>query len=99
MLRGQVSRPLVFNQIAGGKSPRYSLRELGEAGVSLAIYSTPCLFAAQAAVEQTLRLLKESGGVLPDPALGCAIGVKECTAVLQGNLEQRNRRKADPHEE
>ncbi len=99
MLRGQVSRPLVFNQIAGGKSPTYSLRELGGAGVSLAIYSTPCLFAAQAAVEQALRFLKENDGVLPEPGLQGAVGVKECTAVLQRNLEQRSRCEVDQYEE
>ena len=39
-------KPLLFNQIAGGKSPRLSLTELQELGVDVAIYSTPCLFAA-----------------------------------------------------
>ena len=40
--------PVMFNQIAGGKSPPYTLDELHAAGVSLVNYSTPCLFAAQA---------------------------------------------------
>lgn len=34
-------KPLLFNQIAGGKSPRLSLTELAETGVNVAIYSTP----------------------------------------------------------
>jgi len=38
-------KPLLFNQIAGGKSPRLSLTELEDLGVNVAIYSTPCLFA------------------------------------------------------
>lgn len=89
-LRADVSLPLAFNQISGGKSPRTSLRELGDAGVSLAIYSTPCLFAAQAAVDAALDCLKQTDGVLPDPAFGRAVGLKQCVAVLQENVTRRN---------
>ena len=46
-LKDHVIKPFAFNQIARGKSSSYSLREFRDAGVSLVIYSTPCLFAAQ----------------------------------------------------
>ncbi len=51
-------KPLLFNQIAGGKSPRLSLSELTELGVDVAIYSTPCLFAAQSAMDAAMVRLK-----------------------------------------
>jgi 2-methylisocitrate lyase-like PEP mutase family enzyme len=89
-LRADLSRPLAFNQIAGGKSPRTSLHELADAGVSLAIYSTPCLFAAQAAVDAALSCLKQTDGLLPDPALGRGVGLKQCVAVLEENASRRN---------
>ncbi|MFC9644562.1 oxaloacetate decarboxylase [Streptomyces mirabilis] len=47
-------KPLLFNQIAGGKSPRLSLTELSELGADVAIYSTPCLFAAHQAMHSAL---------------------------------------------
>jgi len=50
-VRGVVgSKPLLFNQIAGGLSPRLSLTELQELGINVANYSTPCLFAAHTAM-------------------------------------------------
>ncbi|HSU68060.1 MAG TPA: isocitrate lyase/PEP mutase family protein, partial [Tepidisphaeraceae bacterium] len=45
LIASRIDKPLMFNQIAGGKSPRCSLSELSELGVSLVNYSTPCLFA------------------------------------------------------
>jgi 2-methylisocitrate lyase-like PEP mutase family enzyme len=77
--------PIMFNQIAGGKSPPYTLDELKTAGVSLVNYSTPCLFAAQAAIENTMVQLKNSGGKLPDD-----IGVQDCNDVLNDNLRRRD---------
>ncbi|MCK8677778.1 isocitrate lyase/PEP mutase family protein [Streptomyces lichenis] len=80
--------PLLFNQIGGGKSPRLSLTELTELGVDVAIYSTPCLFAAHQAIEGALRELKASDGRLPAPGDegGGAVGVREATALLEANL-------------
>ena len=46
-IRSMTEKPLAFNQIAGGASSPRSLDDLQQAGVSLAIFSTPCLFAAQ----------------------------------------------------
>ncbi|MFF9086763.1 oxaloacetate decarboxylase [Streptomyces sp. NPDC014991] len=79
-------KPLLFNQIAGGKSPRLSLGELSDLGVDVAIYSTPCLFAAHEAVESALSGLKAADGRLPevDPASG--VGVRAATSLLERNI-------------
>lgn len=53
--------PILVNQLYGGKSPNWSLKEMEEAGVSIVIYSTPCLFAAQYAIEKYLDRLLETG--------------------------------------
>jgi len=84
-LSRKVKRPFCFNQIAGGKSPPCTLTELREAGVQLVIYSTPCLFAAQPAIEDAMLALKQADGSLARSR----IGVKECTRVLQENLARR----------
>jgi 2-methylisocitrate lyase-like PEP mutase family enzyme len=91
MLKSEVGRPLAFNQIAGGKSPRCSLPQLEAAGISLAIYSTPCLFAAQAAVASAVGCLEQTNGVLPEPAPGRGVGLRDCTALLEENLAGRGR--------
>ena len=80
-LSKRINRPFCFNQIAGGKSPPCNLSELREAGVSLVIYSTPCLFAAQAAIDQAMQTLKERDGTLA----GSPVGVRECTRILSEN--------------
>ncbi len=90
-LKSQVNKPLMFNQIAGGKSPAYSLSELREAGVSLVNYSTPCLFPAQAAIGAAMKSLKEKDGLLPDMERG-AVGIQECASLLNENLARMNRR-------
>ncbi|MEU5708569.1 isocitrate lyase/PEP mutase family protein [Streptomyces flaveolus] len=79
-------KPLLFNQIAGGKSPRLSLGELSDLGVDVAIYSTPCLFAAHGAMDSALAGLKAADGRLPevDPASG--VGVKASTSLLERNI-------------
>ncbi|WP_242903053.1 isocitrate lyase/PEP mutase family protein [Actinomadura terrae] len=86
-------KPLLFNQIAGGKSPRVSLPELGDLGVNVAIYSTPCLFAAQTAMEDALRRLKGDDGRLPEATAG-SVGVKESIALLERNIS-RNHSESD----
>lgn len=87
-LKASISCPVMFNQIAGGKSPHYSLKELQEAGVSLVNYSTPCLFAAQTSIEQAMDALVSSDGVLPDNESECA-DLTQCTALLQQNLTMK----------
>ena len=81
----------MFNQIAGGKSPAYSLSELRKAGVSLVNYRTPCLFSAQATIGEAMKSLKEKDGLLPDMERG-AVGVQECASLLNENLASMNRR-------
>ncbi|TQM77889.1 2-methylisocitrate lyase-like PEP mutase family enzyme [Saccharothrix saharensis] len=80
------SKALLFNQIAGGKSPKLSLRELTDLGVDVAIYSTPCLFAAHAAIEDAMVRLKERDGVLPDDS----IDVAESQALLKDNISRHH---------
>ncbi|MFD3327320.1 oxaloacetate decarboxylase [Streptomyces sp. NPDC058701] len=84
-------KPLLFNQIGGGKSPRFSLTELTGLGVDAAIYSTPCLFAAHRAMEAALAELKASDGRLPDPSAGRDVGVAGSTELLARNLAGRRR--------
>ncbi|MER6298204.1 isocitrate lyase/PEP mutase family protein [Kitasatospora sp. NPDC001539] len=80
-------KPLLFNQIAGGKSPRLSLPELTDLGVDVAIYSTPCLFAAHRAMEEALAGLKVADGRLPATAgESRQIGVRESTELLERNI-------------
>ncbi|PWB65702.1 MAG: carboxyvinyl-carboxyphosphonate phosphorylmutase, partial [Deltaproteobacteria bacterium] len=92
-IRGRIGRPLVFNQIAGGKSPSRSFRELREAGISVAIYSTPCLFAAQSAMDGAMKSILQGNGHLPEGGTN-PIGISECTAILDENLARRNARGA-----
>jgi 2-methylisocitrate lyase-like PEP mutase family enzyme len=80
-------KPLLFNQIAGGKSPRLSLPELQDLGVNVAIYSTPCLFAAQGAIEEALTTLKTNEGRLPPQG----IGVTEALRLLERNATNARR--------
>lgn len=81
--RRRAGVPVAFNQIAGGKSPGCSLGELGQHGASIAIYSTPCLFAAQRAILDTLDDLETADGRLSDTG---GIGVADCAAAVAGNL-------------
>ncbi|WP_436789065.1 isocitrate lyase/PEP mutase family protein [Yinghuangia sp. YIM S10712] len=83
-------KPLLFNQIAGGKSPRLSLSELTELGVDVAIYSTPCLFAAHSAIDTALAELSFADGRLPEPRDGGGIGVRESTELLEKNISRHH---------
>ncbi|MER7179641.1 isocitrate lyase/PEP mutase family protein [Streptomyces hyaluromycini] len=79
-------KPLLFNQIAGGKSPRLSLTELDDLGVDVAIYSTPCLFAAHEAMDSALSELRSADGRLPSVDAAGGIGVKASTTLLERNI-------------
>jgi 2-methylisocitrate lyase-like PEP mutase family enzyme len=89
-LRPRVGKPFAFNQIAGGKSPACGLSDLEHAGASIAIYSTPCLFAAHAAIEDAMQALLHKDGDLREVP-GARVGVRECRAVLDENLARRDR--------
>jgi 2-methylisocitrate lyase-like PEP mutase family enzyme len=82
-------KPLLFNQIAGGKSPRLSLGELEQLGVNVAIYSTPCLFAAQTAIDNAMLELRATDGRLPRIAPG-DVGVAESIALLEKNISRNH---------
>ncbi|MET4924294.1 isocitrate lyase/PEP mutase family protein [Streptomyces sp. PSRA5] len=83
-------KPLLFNQIAGGKSPSLSLTELTDLAVDVAIYSTPCLFAAHRAMDTALAELKFADGRLPDAGDGGGIGVRESTELLARNISRHH---------
>jgi 2-methylisocitrate lyase-like PEP mutase family enzyme len=85
ILKQEVDLPIVFNQIAGGKSPLCSLTDLKKHGVSLVNYSTPCLFAAQTALEEKMQWLRSNDGILPKDS----IELKDCTEILDQNLKQK----------
>lgn len=76
--------PIVFNHILGGKSPQFTLDVLGSAGVSVVLFSTPCLFAAHAAVEATVREIRETDGVVRTSA---SVDLATSAALLEENLE------------
>jgi len=78
-------KPLLFNQIAGGRSPRLSLGELAELGVDVAIYSTPCLFAAHEAMDKALTDLGVTDGRLPETG-DDKVGVPQSVELLTRNL-------------
>ena len=82
----ELTVPLMFNQIAGGKSPACSLSELSDLGVRLVNYSTPCLFAAHAAIDAEMHRLRDHCGTLPT----AGVTVPQCNAVLQDNLRNRD---------
>jgi 2-methylisocitrate lyase-like PEP mutase family enzyme len=88
-LKAETGCTIVFNQIAGGKSAPVTLSALRAAGVSLVNYSTPCLFAAQEAVETAMAELKRNDGLL---TVSDAVGgdVHGCTELLNANLRDRD---------
>jgi len=88
-LKDTVKCPIMINQIAGGKSPCWSFSDLENVGISLANYSTPCLFASQTSIQQTLEQLKKDDGRLPDPS-GNQASLQSCTELLSENLKRRD---------
>ncbi len=85
-------KPLLFNRIAGGKSPRLSPTELAGLGVGVAIYSTPCLFAAHRAMEEAMTGPRSADGCLPAAEDGGGIGASDAAALLTENLHRHSTR-------
>ncbi|MEV0263811.1 isocitrate lyase/PEP mutase family protein [Streptomyces sp. NPDC050617] len=83
-------KPLLFNQIAGGKSPRLSLSELTALECQVAIYSTPCLFAAHTAIDTALGELKKADGRLPEFSPSTSVGVRASTELLEKNISRHH---------
>jgi 2-methylisocitrate lyase-like PEP mutase family enzyme len=79
-LRAQVSVPIMINQLHGGKSPNWHFDELEDAGASIVIYSTPCLFAAQYGIEHYLDKMLETNRL---PSANTA-SMADCARVLNG---------------
>lgn len=89
-LKQHITVPIVFNQIAGGNTPLLSLKDLENEGISMVIYSTPCLFPAQTAVEKAVISLKENGGLIKmmDDQ---QVDLKACAGHLRENQLGRNK--------
>lgn len=81
-LAREVKCPVVVNQLHGGKTPNWGLEQLEDAGVSIVIYSTPCLFAAQYALEKYLDEFKRTQ-ILPSEGTA---SLDQCTKVLNKGL-------------
>ena len=88
-IREEVGLPVVFNQIYGGKSAPVDLDELQRCGVSVVLFSTPCLFAAQAAVDAALSALKTSNGLLSEEISG-GVRLNDAVVRLENNLKARD---------
>lgn len=88
-IREEIGLPVVFNQIYGGKSALFDLDELQCSGVSLVLFSTPCLFAAQAAVDGAMSALKASNGLLSREISG-GVCLSDAVANLETNLKSRD---------
>jgi 2-methylisocitrate lyase-like PEP mutase family enzyme len=84
-LRSHVSVPIMVNQLHGGKSPNWLFDELEDAGASIVIYSTPCLFAAQYGMERYLDRLAELHRLPSENTATMA----ECARVLDGHDQQK----------
>jgi 2-methylisocitrate lyase-like PEP mutase family enzyme len=82
--------PVVFNQIHGGKSPAAGLDELLRYKVSVVLYSTPCLFAAQAAITDAMQALKQADGRL-DETISGGVNLNDTLGLLAGNLAARDK--------
>lgn len=89
-LKDITNLPVTLSQMSGGKTPRCTLKQLQKAGVSLTMYSTPCLFAAQKAMESAMKVLKDNDGFLPPLEEGC-VDMGGCTALLRKNLIRRDK--------
>jgi len=84
-LKQEIDATYMFNQIAGGKSPPCSLTELKNIGVKIVNYSTPCLFSAQKAIDETLFELKKNDGKIDG-----GISVAQCSKLLFENVQRRD---------
>lgn len=88
-IQDTVKCPIMVNQIAGGKSPSWSFKDLQKNGVSLVNYSTPCLFGAQSGMESILSWLKNHDGRLPNEKEDQS-PLQTCTNLLYENMKRRD---------
>jgi 2-methylisocitrate lyase-like PEP mutase family enzyme len=83
-LRTRVSVPIMVNQLHGGKSPNWTFNEMEEAGASIVICSTPCLFAAQYGIERYLDMMLEKD-CLPSEN---TVNMEDCSRILNQTVVQ-----------
>ncbi len=86
-LRSQLSVPIMINQLHGGKSPNWRFDEIEDAGASIVICSTPCLFSAQYGIERYLDRMLEMNCL---PSENTA-SMDDCARVLNGTAIQECR--------
>lgn len=84
LIRSNKNLHVAYNQIYGGKSVSMPLSTLKEKGVNVAIYSTPCLFAAQKAISNFLQDFKKSDFDLN--AINGMVTLKDCNDLLNLSL-------------
>lgn len=64
--------------------------------MDVAVYSTPCLFAAHEAVHSALAELRRTDGRLPEPRSGAqGVGVGTATRLLERNIARSRGTRAD----
>src|SRR5262245_29112522 len=93
-LRSHLSVPIMVNQLHGGKSPNWRFNELEDAGASIVICSTPCLFAAQYGIEHYLDMMLETK-CLPSEN---TTSMDDCARVLNGTDLPKHTKRALPQE-
>jgi 2-methylisocitrate lyase-like PEP mutase family enzyme len=86
-IRSATHKRLAFNQIAGGAAAVRDLRDLQDAGVSIAIFSTPCLFATQGAITAAMERLTTDHHLAVN---GASVTLHDCNQVLESNLRRRD---------
>lgn len=77
-LASKIRCPIVVNMIHGGKTPNWTHQQLSEAGVSLVIYSTLCLFNAQYSLQKYLTEFKLQQKIPTDET----VTLDECNKLL-----------------
>lgn len=84
-IRQSVSCAVVANVIGGGRVPPCDRETLGRLGLDLLLYSTPCLFAAQRAIELQLDYLAEASLPISE-SLSHGVSLESCQNVLKDSL-------------
>ncbi len=80
-LKKHVNCPIAINLIVGGKTPLWSFAEMNDAGVDIAIFSTPCLFAAQHGITAYLDAMIAQQRL---PTAG-TVGLRDCNEIVSVN--------------
>ena len=84
-IRARVRCPVVANVIGGGRTPACNRDHLGQLGLDVLLYSTPCLFAAQRAIETQLQSPTDGQQSFSD-SLSQGVSLQDCREVLENSL-------------